>query len=142
MDFPTQSTQPPDPVPATIRPPREPLDDRARTLLDNPEVQVLLPTTSRDFPHIVNRLAAAWFTNVEVATGERGDVAPGTVFDTEPGANTSLSARDVVTVLVAVPDPAQTTTPVPTTTAPAPPAPTAPSTAPSTVPVPTVQPGG
>jgi serine/threonine-protein kinase len=84
----------------------------------------------------VDRLAAAGFTNVEVATGERGDVAPGTVFDTEPGANTSLSARDVVTVLVAVPEPAQTTTPpAPTTTAPTQaPAPTTTPTATSTAP--------
>jgi beta-lactam-binding protein with PASTA domain/tRNA A-37 threonylcarbamoyl transferase component Bud32 len=59
------------------------------------------------------------FTNVTAATGERGDVPEGTVFGTEPGANTQLAAGDEITVLVAVPEPVETTAPV-TTSRPAP----------------------
>ncbi len=73
------------------------------------------------------------FTNVTVATGERGDVPEGTVFGTEPGANTQLAAGDEITVLVAVPEPVETTAPA-TTTKPAPTTSAAPTTTPTAAP--------
>ena len=39
---------------------REPLDDGARGLLRNQDVRALLLGTSAQFPHVVNRIAAAW----------------------------------------------------------------------------------
>ncbi|OMQ14758.1 serine/threonine protein kinase [Modestobacter sp. VKM Ac-2676] len=65
---------------------------------------------------------------------ERNDVAPGTVVGTDPGARTQVSAGDTVTLLLAVPEPADTIDPPPTaiptatptetpTTTPPPPAP-------------------
>jgi serine/threonine-protein kinase len=85
----------------------------------------------------IDRLQEAGFTNLTVATGERNDVPEGTVFGTEPGANTSLSARDEITVLVAVPEPVQAPTPTtpatPTPTPTATPTPTSPG---AVVPVP------
>lgn len=42
------------------RSPREPLDDGARRLLQNADVQALLVVTSAQFPHVVNQIAAAW----------------------------------------------------------------------------------
>lgn len=43
-----------------VRSPREPLDDGARRLLQNADVQALLIVTSAQFPHVVNQIAAAW----------------------------------------------------------------------------------
>ncbi|GAB3353267.1 Stk1 family PASTA domain-containing Ser/Thr kinase [Modestobacter lapidis] len=59
----------------------------------------------------VDQLEEAGFTNVTVATGERSDVPEGTVFGTEPGPNAQLAANDELTVLVAVPEPVEPTTP-------------------------------
>ncbi|MGY1839359.1 MULTISPECIES: Stk1 family PASTA domain-containing Ser/Thr kinase [unclassified Modestobacter] len=47
---------------------------------------------------------------------ERNDVAPGTVVGTDPGARTQVSAGDTVTLLLAVPEPADATDPAPTAT--------------------------
>jgi beta-lactam-binding protein with PASTA domain/tRNA A-37 threonylcarbamoyl transferase component Bud32 len=76
----------------------------------------------------VARLEELGFTNVTVATGERSDVPAGTVFGTEPGANTQLAANDEITVLVAVPEPVETTTPPAPTTTPASPSAPIPTT--------------
>lgn len=54
----------PNPAPSRTgpmaRPPREPLDDGARRLLQTPDVQALLVITSAQFPHVINRISAAW----------------------------------------------------------------------------------
>jgi serine/threonine-protein kinase len=83
----------------------------------------------------VARLEEVGFTNVTVSTGERSDVPQGTVFGTEPGANTQLAANDEITVLVAVPEPVETATPTPT----GPPTPT-PTPTPTPIPTPTTGP--
>ncbi|MGY1751004.1 Stk1 family PASTA domain-containing Ser/Thr kinase [Modestobacter sp. SYSU DS0511] len=51
--------------------------------------------------------------NVTAQNVERGDVAPGTVVGTEPGARTQVTASDTITLLLAVPEP---TDPEPTAT--------------------------
>ena len=95
--------------------------DAAITLQVSQGTAPLPDVTGLTQQEALDRLADAGFTNVDVATGERGDVPEGTVFGTEPGGNTSLAAGDEITVLVAVPEPVETTTPPapPTTTAPA-----------------------
>ncbi|WP_448614892.1 Stk1 family PASTA domain-containing Ser/Thr kinase [Modestobacter sp. URMC 112] len=110
--------------------------DAAITLRVSQGTAPLPDVTGLTQQEALDRLADAGFTNVDVATGERGDVPEGTVFGTEPGANTSLAAGDEITVLVAVPEPVETTTPpaAPTTTAPATSSAPPPSTA---VPTPT-----
>ena len=110
--------------------------DAAVTLQVSQGTAPLPDVTGLTQQEALDRLADAGFTNVDVATGERGDVPEGTVFGTEPGANTSLAAGDEITVLVAVPEPVETTTPpaAPTTTAPETTTPPLPTTA---VPTPT-----
>lgn len=47
-------------VAAPIYPPREPLNDVGRELLQDPQVRAILDTVVRDFPHVVNQISAAW----------------------------------------------------------------------------------
>ncbi len=42
------------------RPSSEPLSDVGRELLKNSEVEAMLPIVVRDYPHVVNSLAAVW----------------------------------------------------------------------------------
>ncbi len=44
----------------------QPLNDVGRALLKNPEVAAMLPVVARDFPHVLNNLAAAWGEPVQV----------------------------------------------------------------------------
>lgn len=45
---------------------REPLNDGGRELLKDSEVAAILPIVSRDYPHVVNNLAAVWGNAAEV----------------------------------------------------------------------------
>jgi hypothetical protein len=45
---------------------REPLNDAGRELLKDSEVAALLPIVSRDYPHVVNNLAAVWSNQFQV----------------------------------------------------------------------------
>ena len=45
---------------------RHPLNDVGRELLKNSEVEAMLPIVLRDFPHVVNNLAAVWIDPARV----------------------------------------------------------------------------
>ena len=47
-------------LPRRTRPSSEPLSDVGRELLKNTEVAAMLPIVLRDYPHVVNNLAAVW----------------------------------------------------------------------------------
>ncbi len=47
-------------LPRRARPSSEPLSDVGRELLKNPELAAMLPIVLRDYPHVVNSLAAVW----------------------------------------------------------------------------------
>ncbi|MGY1843350.1 Stk1 family PASTA domain-containing Ser/Thr kinase [Modestobacter sp. SYSU DS0875] len=71
--------------------------------------------------------------NITAQNVERGDVAPGTVVGTEPGARTQVTAGDTITLLLAVPEP---TDPTPSATPTATPTETAAGTPTETAPAP------
>ncbi|MCW2701644.1 MAG: pknB [Blastococcus sp.] len=87
--------------------------------LDLPDVQGKTETEARSI------LVDAGFSESQIVTQsvERDDIAPGTVVQTDPGANSAVGAGQEITLLVAVPVPPEPlpTTPAPTSTSTAPP---------------------
>jgi serine/threonine-protein kinase len=93
-----------------------------------PDVRGLTEATARA------QLVAAGFDNgqIETTNAESSTVAAGNVVTTDPGPRTAVGAKDVITLLIAVPIPsAAPTTTAPTSSTPAPTTTTTPASPPS-----------
>jgi beta-lactam-binding protein with PASTA domain/tRNA A-37 threonylcarbamoyl transferase component Bud32 len=79
-----------------------------------PDVRGLTQATARA------QLVAAGFDNgnIQTTNAESGTVAAGNVVNTDPGPRSAVGAKDVITLLIAVPIPTQPTTTAPTSSTP------------------------